>query len=226
MPETLTQVTELISFLQASGLTRFTLLVVPGLSWTGQQIDLLKRWQDQGLVLAGHGWHHRCRAKRSLGHRLHGFCLSRDVAEHLSSTEEQIKRLIRDSYRWFVDSGFREPELYVPPAWAMGSISAQTLQQLPYRWYEVLTGVHDVSDGRFHRLPLLGYEADTSLRVLGLRFSNALNRGLSTLLRRTIRISIHPYDVTRPLADSLRVALKRHHPVSYHEALDRTGTRS
>lgn len=43
----------------------------------------------------------------------------------------------------------------------MGSLPREALSDLPFRYYEYLTGVYDSLARRWYRLPLLGYEADS-----------------------------------------------------------------
>ncbi|BCE02493.1 polysaccharide deacetylase family protein [Marinicellulosiphila megalodicopiae] len=179
------------------------LLVVPGLNWKPEQITQLKNWQQQGYQLAGHGWVHHFHKKASLYHHLHSFFISRNVAEHLSLSTSEIQDLIEDNYNWFVDNNLQAPDLYVPPAWAMGNIKLHQLSQLPFRFYELSTGIYDTHTQTFHHLPLTGYEADQFWRVPILKLWNALN--LKRLSRNMpLRISIHPYDFTYRLAEDIR----------------------
>ncbi len=189
------------------GMSQVDLLVVPGAEWSRPQLDLLRRWQDQGIHLLGHGWNHRCRRIQTLYHRVHSWLISRDVAEHLSETETTICGLIDDCYAWFVEHGFQPPQMYVPPAWAMGPVSRQALAQRPFRYFEYLLGVFDSETDHFVRCAMVGYEADTVLRALTLRAVNRLNLAAGRWY--PLRVSIHPHDFQLKLAASLRRLLKR-----------------
>jgi len=208
-PESLANVRQIVGHLKSLGIQTVTLLVIPGCEWGASEIDALRSLRDQGCELAGHGWIHRCGPKRTWYHRLHGWCLSRNVAEHLSLDPERIAELIQNCYAWFDESGLGRPELYVPPAWAMGPITLGELRGLPFQFYEVLSGVYDARNDAFHRLPLLGYEADTTLRSVTLRCLNTLTVLVASRLDRPVRVSIHPNDLQLRMAASLKRGLAR-----------------
>jgi predicted deacetylase len=208
MPDTRVRVTELLRSMPATiPPASITLLVVPGRHWSPTDLDWLRSLQQQGYGLAGHGWSHRCARPRTLYHRLHSLMLSRDAAEHLSLDADGIAELIRANQRWFADQGIEIPELYVPPAWALGPIALTTLQHLPFRYYETLTGIQDTATGRFRRLPVIGFEADTPARAALLRLINLVQLRLARWLGRPVRLAVHPYDAELYLARDLRAAL-------------------
>jgi len=216
MPETLPAVLEVLTFLERHACPPVTLLVVPGGAWSRPQLDTLRALARQGHALAGHGWRHRIARLGGPGHWLHSRLISRNVAEHLALDEDGIAQLIGRCFDWFADAGLDTPTLYVPPAWAMGRIARARLAALPFRYYEVLSGVYDADEGRFRRLPLLGYEADTGLRASVLRLSNAANRALAG--DRPIRIAIHPLDLGLHLSDDLALDLRRYAPTGWPES--------
>jgi predicted deacetylase len=202
-PSTLERTEELLALCRPAAGSRVTCLVVPGLDWTRPQVARLHSWATEGVELAGHGWLHQGVPPRSLHHRLHSLVLSRDQAEHLSRTREELLGLVRRGAAWFREQGLPEPELYVPPAWALGALSYPDLAGLPYRWYEVLTGFIDGRAGRLHPTPLVGYEADTGFRRRALRLTNRAARRLALATGRPLRIGLHPRDLELLLADDL-----------------------
>jgi predicted deacetylase len=204
-PETLGDVTELVAALEARGLAPLTLLVVPGRDWTPPAIERLRRWQQAGHQLAGHGWWHRAAPPRRLGHLLHATFISRACGEHLSLAAPDILTLMRHTHRWFADWDLQRPELYVPPAWALGRIESAALENQPFTQVETLRGVHDLTAGAFRPLPLLGFEADTPARAAALRLWNqsAGRRGAHT------RVAIHPADTRLRLRGDLARTLDR-----------------
>lgn len=202
-PLELRRVQELVDRCREVAGTRVALLVVPGLGWSPSHVDLLRAWAAEGLELAGHGWVHRADPPRTLHHRLHALLLSRNQAEHLSRGREELRELVLRGVGWFQDRDLPTPELYVPPAWALGALSSRDLEALPYRWYEVLTGLLDAATGRLHPTPLVGYEADTRFRRRALRLTNALARRAALASRRPLRIGLHPRDLDLLLADDL-----------------------
>lgn len=206
-PAALPQTLEILEFLERANVRPVTLLVVPGVEWPQRDIDTLKRLQGEGTELAGHGWSHECSGWGSWWHRMHGLVISRNRAEHLSLSPAEIINTISRCYDWFAGVNLDSPRLYVPPAWALGNVRRNALRELPFEAYEVLTGVYYVQAGRFARMPLVGYEADTRWRVPTLQAVNATNRCLARCLRRPLRISIHPDDFGLYLAKDLRSIL-------------------
>jgi predicted deacetylase len=208
MPPTLPQVRELLRRLCSRSLAPITLLIIPGRHWTHEQIDELRAFQDRSMVLAGHGWSHRIDGIRGLKHRLHSAFISQDAGEHLSLDRHQIRDLVRRCFDWFEAHKLGAPDLYVPPAWAMGPLSRGELQRLPFRRYETLGGVYDSATDRYTRLPLVGFEARSAWRAPPLRLWNSLNLSAARALA-PVRIGIHPGDLDLPLARDLMALLDR-----------------
>jgi predicted deacetylase len=202
-PATLPSVTALLEELRPQGCPRVTLLVIPGAEWSDRSLATLHDLQLAGHELAGHGWIHRQVDRRTLRHRLHSAFFSRTAAEHLSRPPADIADLIMRCHRWFGEHELGSPRLYVPPAWAMGRISRSDLEALPFRMYEYLFGVYDAELGVFQRLPLIGFEADTTFRALALKILNSVNWHLAKMLGRPLRVAIHPYDLRLRLAGDL-----------------------
>ncbi|KAA6185784.1 DUF2334 domain-containing protein [Thiohalocapsa marina] len=222
MPATLPAVRRTIRLLEGLGSTPVTLLVVPGTGWSRDGIRYLRSLQDNGYRLAGHGWQHRVDAFGGLYHRLHGLLLSRRVAEHLALDEDAIIALMARCHAWFGDNGLTPPSLYVPPAWAMGRVSlARLAQDSPFRLYETFSGLQDAESGRLLRLPLLGYEADSALRVPVIRAWNALNRYLARRCGR-LRIGLHPFDHELHLRADLIADLQRYRSLVDYDTLRAT----
>lgn len=211
MPSTLDRVERILGLLDRPGArggpVPATLLVVAGRGWSAREVERLAAWSSAGYRLAGHGWTHRAPAVRSVGHRLHAALLSRDCAEHLSRTGGEVRELVRSSYRWFGRAGLEPPELYVPPAWALGPLDAGDLRELPFRWYETLSGFVHGPSGTRRVLPLVGFEADTPARAAALRTLNAVNLAVARASGRAVRIALHPDDLDLRLRDRVREIL-------------------
>ena len=207
-PETLDQVRVLLRTLEDLNTGPCMLLVIPGKPWRPEELDQLRRWQDQGHVLAGHGWRHEISRFGGWIHRLHSLTISRNVAEHLSLDAEGVESLIQRCAEWFPANGFSIPDHYVPPAWAMGAVTRSQLDRLPFQTYEYFGGVYDRVSGRFRRCPLMGFEADTWLRAVSCRLFNSVNArtrpGAGPL-----RISLHPNDLQLRLRTDLLTACAR-----------------
>lgn len=210
MPETLSRVEALIDTTTRAGWPPPVLLVVPDAGWDAQGIQKLRDWQARGHELAGHGWQHQISGYGGLWHRIHAALISRDVAEHLSLDAEGILNLMQRSFAWFGEQGLTRPSLYVPPAWALGSLPRHRLDEQPFEQVETLRGIYSVSEGIWRYRALLGYEAGNGFQRLALELSNALNRKRAP--RAGLRIGLHPYDASLPLADALVTDLNRFRP--------------
>lgn len=208
MPQTLAPVADILARLRRHRLPPATLLVVPGCRWHADELAQLHRWQRQGHELAAHGWRHRARDIHGLRHRLHAALISRDAAEHLALSNEEIAALMRRAHDWFDHNGLNAPTLYVPPAWALGDLPRTALRELPYTRVETTAGFIDAASGRLDPLPLVGFEADTKARAFTL---SAWNRGQLLLARssgRPLRVGIHPQDFQLRLAGALEDMLQ------------------
>lgn len=203
LPATMPAVRETVALLDEHEVAPLTLLVCPGFDWPAEDLEWLRARQRRGDRLAGHGWRHAAGPPRGIYDRLHRAVFSRGVAEHLALDADGIAAMIADNHAWFAAHGLASPELYVPPAWAMGGITRKRLRRLPFRLYETLSGIYDARADEFHRVPLVGFEADTALRALSLRASNRFNRALAGWIGR-LRVSIHPDDLRLRLARELR----------------------
>ncbi|NNM06857.1 MAG: DUF2334 domain-containing protein [Gemmatimonadetes bacterium] len=204
MPSTFERVMRILETLEGASVPPSTLLVVPGKDWTPDLLDGLRALSERGHSLAGHGWIHKAASgRRTLFHKGHALLISRNEAEHLSRPPEELAKMIQRCYDWFGSVDLPFPELYVPPAWALGSLDTGRLAELPFRWYEILRGIVEARTGRVRWLPLAGFEADTTFRELSLRFWNSLNVLLAKRLRGPLRISIHPGDLELLLHEDL-----------------------
>ena len=204
MPATLDRVEQIFARLEQARLLPVTLLVVPGLGWSEEDLARLRRLVANGAELAGHGWCHEARRIRGPKHRLHSLLISRRAAEHLALEPSDILRLMLRNHRWFGHHGLPTPSLYVPPAWAMGPIPRRMLDRLPFAFHETLAGVYEVARRRLHRLPMAGFETDTVARASVVAPFNAANASWAGVAGRPLRLGIHPQDFELKLAGSLQ----------------------
>ncbi len=207
-PETIPRLTEMVDIFDDLDICNVSLLLIPVSTWEPDQISYIKRLGKKGYQLAGHGWRHHCFGAKDTFHRIHAALFSRNAAEHYScKTPKEIKKIIKQCYRWFKTEGLGCPRYYVAPAWAMGKIVTTELRGLPFRWYEFLSGVYDSRTDRFYRIPLMGFEADTVLRALFLKIFNYLNYRIALIWKRPYRIAIHPNDFNLKLKSDLLALL-------------------
>ena len=203
-PDTLSRVRDLVALVEDAGHPPPLLLVVAGMEWTRSHLTELRELHRRGCRLAGHGWSHEAPPPTSLAHRIHALVISRDQAEHLSRSREDVLERVRRCHDWFEHHRLEVSPIYVPPAWALGPLTPADLRELPFRYYSTLTGFVDGATGRKVHLPLVGYEADTRGRRRALRMSNALNRVLGRWTGRPVRIGYHPSDLQLLLAEDAR----------------------
>jgi predicted deacetylase len=210
MPETLGRVEDLLDWLAKLGVPPVTLLVVPGKDWQPAQVERLRELAELGHPLAAHGWQHHTRPRR-LYHRLHAALLSRRIAEHLDLDTSEIAALLQRAYDWFPQNRLPAPSLYVPPAWALGSIPITQLRNSPYACIETTRGLifpQTLPEPRFQTLPLSGYEADTAFRATFLKTWNAAQAFAAMRTNKPLRISIHPDDLTLRRTDQMEAQLR------------------
>ena len=219
-PETIPAMLDIIKLLKNMNIFPASLFIVPGVKWSTENLNTIRELQNAGYELVCHGWLHECGEKKTIMHKIHGAILSRNAAEHLSRSAENIAELITRGFHWFNEAGLGQPAFYAPPAWAMGGISLHALRELPFKYYEFLTGFYHCRARSFYRLPLVGYEADTRQRVPSLVLMNMLNEGFAHCFSRPLRIAIHPDDFSYLLAESLKSILSRHKTfISYEGAM-------
>jgi hypothetical protein len=210
MPSTFSRVQRILDLLDAAEVSPPTLLIVPGKEWTPGLLESLRDLANRGYPLAGHGWIHKAPSgPRTLFHRGHALLISRNEAEHLSRSPDELAHMIRRCHEWFGTVGLPTPELYVPPAWALGRLTFRDLRSLPFRWYEILRGLVEARTGRVRWLPLAGFEADTTFREVSLRFWNGLNAVLAKTWKSPLRISIHPGDLDLLLAKDVERMVRK-----------------
>lgn len=205
MPETMERVERILAYLKAKEVPPVTLLVVPGKLWTPTDIQGLQALAEAGHPLAAHGWQHHTQP-RKLYHRLHAALISRKVAEHLDLDSPAILELLERSRAWFPKHDLPAPELYVPPAWALGFITREDLAQTTFKQIETTRGLLSPAPSGQHtlkKLPLTGFEADTTLRATFLRQWNRAQTKQAIRNDRPLRISIHPNDLDLKLPHQL-----------------------
>lgn len=209
MPRTLPDVFSTLEVLASAGITRVSLLVVPGLRWSNEQLDVLRALDAEGHELVAHGWQHETRPRRPL-HRLHATLISRNAAEHLSLSRRDIAPLMCRSRRWFAEHSLQVPDTYIPPAWALGRLPRGDMASLPFSVIETLRGVRIRQPGGAYQLlpmPLLGFEADSALRMRFLTDWNRLQLHRARRLGSLPRLALHPADHRLLLGEQMRAIL-------------------
>lgn len=203
MPETWSEIGDILQWLKARHVPPVSLLIVPGREWKPCHLKQIKDWSEEGHPLIAHGWFHHVEEIRGLRHRLHSALISRNVAEHLALSSTGILDLLKRAKEWFEQNDLPSPKFYVPPGWALGPIKNEHLAQAPYDLIETTRGLIDPSTGERENLPLTGFEADTWLRETALRCWNARAVTKARRQRTPLRLSLHPFDLKLRLRDQL-----------------------
>lgn len=227
MPETRPNVERILQRLKAIPPPAVALLVVPGRTWTSADLRWLRNLSQCGYTLIAHGWHHECFPPRTLTHRLHSRMLSNRAAEHLSLSNTGISELMRDCHAWFHEVGLEAANVYIPPAWALGSVSCESLKTTPFRYVETLRGLYDTRSCHWQHLPVAGFEVDRWWRAALMRMVNHVTAWWALRRQAPLRIVIHPQDWQYPLANQLDALLDRvERHCSYQELTSRPVLRS
>lgn len=206
-PATLGQTESILERLAHQGLLPATLLLVPNRDWESRHIEKLNEWLLHGRVhLAGHGWNHHTDRISGLKHWLHSQFISQNVAEHLAVDRWGRLEIIQRCYRWFEDHSLPIPCLYVPPAWALGSLPRDAHQSIPFALIETLTGVYNLRRNEFIRSPMSGFEAHNVVQSIGCRVWNGINN-LVASKELPLRVAIHPGDFQLRLRNQLSALL-------------------
>lgn len=223
MPETFDAVDECLTTCEGLGVGPVYLLVVPGKNWQPSQLQKLQEYTHRGHHLVGHGWSHNVDKIQGLKHWLHSILISRRAAEHLQHTADVNQQLMRNCYQWFIKNDLPKPTLYVPPAWAIGDISLGDLADTGFSLLEVQRGIIDLNTLSLVKLPLLGFEADTGFRRYFLKCWNKTNRLYEIKSNKTLRLSIHPYDLHLKLRNDLLIELRNTHAIDLVTAMNKAG---
>jgi hypothetical protein len=209
-PDTIGLARQVLNNLARNNIKSVTLLVIPDArSWTAQDLAMLKSLEDEGYVLAAHGWTHHNEPPRSIYYKLYSALFSRDAAEHLDKSSAEIIEIMRRSRSWFEASGLRSPSLYVPPAWALGAVSLEMVAATGFEFVETLTGIYKASTQSFHHLPLVGFKAFTKFQGVVLHASNTINEAIADATGMPIRVAVHPYDFSLLSSGEVKAMVER-----------------
>lgn len=218
-PDVLDEVENIVQLLKSNSVSSITLLVIPGKNWSDHQIEILKQWGSSGLTLAGHGWAHYSGRPRNWKHLFHSVLLSKDQAEHLAKSRDEIITIIQNCYNWFQMHNLKQVKLYVPPAWGIGPVKNSDLDNQDFRYFEYLTGIYDSQERVFKRIPVVGFEADNRFRKNNLQFINSINIYRAIENRVPLRIAIHPNDFSLGLSDKILPTLNKFNSFIDYEQL-------
>lgn len=229
-PSTLGQVEWLLERLDALGVTRRVLKVVPA---EPRDLDpaplvaLLRRETASGAEIVLHGWSHQVHGalRGPLVDRLRARAFAPGAAEFLSLGDEQAAERVAAGRERLAAWGVRA-DGFCAPAWMATPSLPAILRGAGFRYLVTLRGLRDLRRGRWTTLPPRGYlgagVAQERLVRLG---TSVLSRPLRLLLRAPHRFFLHPQsagdspDCVRVLTEIAGLA-RAHRSVTYGELLD------
>lgn len=213
---------------------RASLLVVPG-PWQGMDLTSspgFSQWlhdaRTRGHEIVQHGWcHSRVKGRVGIGTRLAGDLLGRGCQEFWElSRDDAVVHLTlgREALRTagHVVIGF------VAPAWLMSRGTRQALADLGYEWTTTHTHVVRVADGARLGSFAVSQRPGSRLSTIAARMTRLAVRA-SVTMRRTVRIAVHPADLTEhatrdAVVDSLALVMGAgYESVTYGEIVARFG---
>jgi predicted deacetylase len=228
-PPELSEVRWLLGQLDAVGVTRRVLKVIPaspGSPDPGETVALLQREVAAGSEVVLHGWSHHAAGplRGSLPDRLRGRLFAGGAAEFLSLDDAEVARWVGAGRAWLDERGLPAAG-FCPPGWLATSALADALVANGFRYEVTLRGIRVLDQRRWIVLPPIGYMGAGSAQEALVRLgAAALSRPLRFLLARGIhRVFLHPQGASRSrdCATVLRhiAGLASTHPAATYGAL-------
>lgn len=230
-PSTLPEVRWLLGRLDAAGVTRRVLKVIPsepGASADGisELAELARAEAAAGSEIVLHGWTHRAggQYRGALLDRARGRIFAGGAAEFLALTPAAMSERLAAGTAWLLAERLAAIG-FCPPAWLSAPGLATVARVHGFRYLLTFRGLLDLDRNRWHTLPPIGYLGAGPIQEAMLRAGGVLIFGpLRSLLKRPIRVYLHPQRASRS-RDCARVlreiqSLARHHaPATYAELL-------
>jgi predicted deacetylase len=208
-PATFARCAELRDWLDAHGVDRVTLLVIPArdLHSVGARCPELVDWLAErtrlGDSIAQHGFQHERLRRAGWPQRLLAPAHTARGAEFVGLGDEETRRAVEAGWRVLKLAGI-EPEGFVAPAYAYTPALRRALPAR-FRWWATLMGLHGaISAGQtrtepersWHRFaPALSFASEGGASQA---LSPILIRAGELLAGRTMRLDLHPSDLESP----------------------------
>lgn len=200
------QVEQLVELLgRRLGDMKFAMLVVPD-HWGGAPLRedrafqaKLRAWSDAGVEMFVHGWHHRDSARHRGAASIKARHMTAGEGEFLGLDEARALQLMLDGKALIEDVTAREAAGFIAPAWLYGEGARAALRRAGFALAEDHWKVWDpASDAVLARAPVITWASRTRGRTASSLAFAALARQALPALLRTVRIAVHPGDVTKP----------------------------
>ena len=183
----------------------------------------LRAWSERGIEMFVHGWFHRDTVQHSGAASFKARHLTAGEGEFLGLDEATALRLMREGKALVEDVIGREVAGFIAPAWLYGEGSLSALRQSGFALAEDHWKVWNASDQRvLARGPVITWASRSTARTASSLAFAALARTVLPHALDTVRIAVHPGDVTKPsILSSIDSTLSRfarsHRPARYTE---------
>lgn len=210
------------------GSARFAMLVVPD-HWGQHPLrqasgfhSRLRAWSDAGVEMFVHGWFHRDTSAHEGVAKFKARHMTAGEGEFLGLDEDTAFQRMRDGKALVEDIIGRECAGFVAPAWLYGGGARAAMPKAGFSLAEDHWKVWDVQTGTvLAKSPVITWASRSAMRTASsLLFATLARNALPWM--RTVRIAVHPGDVTKnSLLTSINATLahfaRTHRPSRYAE---------
>lgn len=212
------------------GCSRFAMLVVPD-RWGGHRIrsstpfaNRLRAWSDSGIEMFVHGWYHKDTVEHHGISGLKAKYMTAREGEFLGLSYREAARRMENGRALIEDIIGRKTSGFIAPAWLYGPGTMDALRDSSFDIAEDHMKVWIPQTGRVvARGPVITWASRSTARTVSSLAFAALARQVLHPLR-TVRVAVHPGDVTKDsilssIEATLRCFAKSRQAGSYHSLL-------
>jgi uncharacterized protein len=209
--------------------SRFAMLVVPD-HWGGHRIrsgsafaNRLRAWSDSGIEMFVHGWYHKDTATHRGIRGLKARYMTASEGEFLGLSYSEAARRMEDGRALVEDIIGRKTSGFIAPAWLYGSGAMDALRESSFDLAEDHMKVWIPQTGKIvARGPVITWASRSTMRTASsLAFAALALKVLHPV--RTVRVAVHPNDVTSdPILSSIETTLRcfaDNRPVGSYQSL-------
>ena len=212
------------------GSSSFAMLVVPD-HWGGHPIrsgtpfaNRLRAWSDSGIEMFVHGWYHKDTVEHHGISGLKARYMTASEGEFLDLSYSDAARRMEDGRALVEDIIGRKTSGFIAPAWLYGAGAIEALRDSSFGIAEDHTKVWIPQTGEVvARGPVITWASRSTARTASsLAFAALARKALHPL--RTVRVAVHPGDVTKDsiissIETTLRCFAKSRRSGSYRSLL-------